>query len=725
MRFQAFIFSLACVALGSCAKNGNLSRGETKAAMPAPLPESLQKLNAQARALGVTETLHGMTIQDPYRALEQRSALTDAWITAQTQRTEDALAKLRDPAREERLAQLLSIGSFGSLAIGGERVFALVREGQREQAALFEMTTSLGEPLLDPLSHGERAAIDWIYPSLSGRFITLGLSNNGDERSTLRVLDVDKRALLADSIAHAKWSSVAWLSDDSGFYYTRYPAEGEPQWNAEEPDSYFPLVLFHRLGSDPKTDIVVWRSERATDFLYGSLSDDDRYLVLHNMRTWTAIDVHLFDRGADAEARALTPEAAHPLRPIVTGIENQTSGVVHQGQLYLLTNIAADRKRIVRAPVDRAADQAAWQDVVPESSATIEGWTIAKDQLLVHTVENVRSHLSLRRLDGTGLTELPLPTAGSVEGLSADPVTGHFAFGFSSFFYPPAIFAKRGAMPEPIYQVPNDLDLASLEITQLRARSKDGTEVPVHLVHKKGMARDAKNPVLLTGYGGFNVALLPDFTRNALYWIERGGVYAVANLRGGSEFGESWHRAGMLEHKQHVFEDFEAVLELLSTSKISAPERIAIMGGSNGGLLVAAAITRAPQRFAAAIANVGLYDMLRYHLFPPAQIWTSEYGDPREPDAARWLAAYSPYHHVVPGTRYPAVLIESADHDTRVHWAHSTKLAARLQEAQGGERPVYFYLEKQQGHGAGTRLHDLVVQYSRAYAFIETQLGVR
>jgi prolyl oligopeptidase len=701
--------------------------------MPAPLPESLQKLNAQARALGVTETLFGMTIEDPYRALEQRSQLTDAWITAQTERTEEAFAKLRDPAREERLAQLLSIGSFGSLAVGGERIFALVREGQREQAALFEITQArepMAAPLLDPLTHGERAAIDWIYPSLSGRFIALGLSHNGDERSTLHVLDVEKRTLLTESIPHAKWSSVAWLSDDGGFYYTRYPAEGEPGWNAEEPDSYFPFVLFHRLGSDPKTDAVVTRSERATDFLYAALSDDDRYLTLHNHHSWTATDVQLFDRGADPKARVLAPDLAHPLTPVVTGLDNQTSGVVHRGQLYLLTNIGADRKRIVRAPVAQAANQTTWQDVVPESAGSIEGWAIAKDQLAVHTVQNVRSHLALHRLDGTPLTELPLPTAGSIEGLSADPLSGRVAFGFSSFFYPPAIFATpivatHSGAPEQLYQVANDLDLAALEITQLRARSKDGTEVPVHLVHKKGMARDGQNPVLLTGYGGFNVALLPDFTRNALYWIERGGVYAVANLRGGNEFGESWHRAGMLEHKHHVFEDFEAVLELLSESGISNPQRIAIMGGSNGGLLVAAAVTRAPQLFAAAIANVGLYDMLRYHLFPPAQIWTSEYGDPREPEAARWLAAYSPYHHVIAGTHYPAVLIESADHDTRVHWAHSTKLAARLQDAQSGERPIYFYLERQQGHGAGTRLQDLVVKYSRAYAFIETQLGVR
>lgn len=705
---------------------------EPPTARPNALPEDLAQLNAQARALGVTETLHGMTVADPYRALEQRSELTDTWIAAQTRRTEQALGGLRDPKREQRLTELLSIGSIGDLAVGGSRVFALIREGEREQAALYEVTQPLGAPLLDPLQHGERAAIDWLYPSPSGRFIALGLSNNGDERSTLRVLDVDTRTLLTDSIGHAKWSSVSWLSDDSGFYYTRYPAQGEPRYDAHEPDSYFPLVLFHRIGSDPKSDAVVWRSESPTDFPFAALSEDDRYLVLHNHRSWTAIDVELFDRGKNPRARAIAPDNAHPLVPVVKGLDRQTSGGVYRGQLYLLTNIGADRKRIVRVPAERAPDQGAWHEVIPEGEGTIEGWTIAHDRLVVHTVQDVRSRLFTVALDGTNTTEIALPTSGSIEGLSADPVTGVTAFGFSSFFYPPAIFMNDAAAPSTAaapapklaYQVQNDLDLGSLEITRLKARSQDGTEIPVSLVHKKALAHDGDTPVLLTGYGGFNVPLLPEFTRNALYWIERGGVYAVANLRGGSEFGESWHRAGMLDQKHHVFEDFEAVLRLLSEAKISKPERIAIIGGSNGGLLVAAAVTRAPALFAAAVAHVGLYDMLRYHLFPPAEIWASEYGDPRQADAAAWLYAYSPYHHVAPGARYPAVLIESADHDTRVHWGHSTKLAARLQDAQAGDRPIYFFLEQKQGHGAGKRLRDLVVQYSRDYAFIEQQLGV-
>jgi prolyl oligopeptidase len=276
-----------------------------------------------------------------------------------------------------------------------------------------------------------------------------------------------------------------------------------------------------------------------------------------------------------------------------------------------------------------------------------------------------------------------------------------------------------------VYQVAHDLGTDRFALSEGEATSKDGTLIHFFYVHRKDMKRDRNNPVLLTGYGGFDVSELPEFTRNALYWLERGGVYAVANLRGGGEYGEAWHRAGMLGNKERVFEDFEAVIRWFSESGVSRPERIAITGGSNGGLLMGAMITRVPEAFGAVVADVGLYDMLRYARFPPAELWTSEYGDPNEPEAARWLFTYSPYHRVRDGTAYPAVLVETADHDTRVHWAHSTKFAARLQEAQAGPAPIYFHMERKQGHGHGVRLSDLVRRYVRRYAFLESALGMR
>ena len=363
---------------------------------------------------------------------------------------------------------------------------------------------------------------------------------------------------------------------------------------------------------------------------------------------------------------------------------------------------------------------------MPEGAGTIDDFALFGDRIAVHTIEDVRSRLSLFDLQGKLVRELELPAGGSVEAFAAAATGDTLAFVASSFFYPPTLFrydARRDAL-ERVTQVTHDVDLHGLTLSRARVRSKDGTEINVQYVHREPLIRDGNQPVLLYGYGGFDVALLPHFTRNALYFLERGGIYAVANLRGGGEFGEAWHRAGMLENKPRVFEDFEAVIRWFAQSGISRPERIAITGGSNGGLLCGALIARAPDAFRAAVTYVGLYDMLRYTLFPPAEIWISEYGDPQQPDAARYLYGYSPYHQLRPGRRYPATLIETAQNDTRVSYVHSAKFAARLQEAQAGPAPIYFYMEHEQGHGRGTRVDDLVRRYDRMYAFLEAQLGM-
>jgi prolyl oligopeptidase len=364
---------------------------------------------------------------------------------------------------------------------------------------------------------------------------------------------------------------------------------------------------------------------------------------------------------------------------------------------------------------------------VPEAAGTIAGWTLLRNAIAVHYVEDVHSSVRVFDLDGRAQGEIALPTRGSVDSISGDRHGDRLALTFSSYFYPPALFDydTRTRTLVRTYQVASDLDTSAYTLDQTRVPSGDGTPINVYYVHKTALAHDGNNPVLLYGYGGFDVSLLPQFTRSALYFIERGGIYAVANLRGGGEFGEAWHRAGMFEHKPQVFDDFEAAIRWFGSSGLSRPERIAITGGSNGGLLVGALVTRAPATFRAAAAYVGLYDMLRYTLFPPAELWTSEYGDPHEPDAARYLHAYSPYHQVQDGAHYPAVLVETADHDTRVHYAHSTKFAARLQDAQAAAQPIYFYMERAQGHGHGTPLHELVRRYARMYGFLEHELGMQ
>lgn len=692
-------------------------------------PSELQRLNARARQGAVTETLHGVDIVDPYRSLESESDETRAWIEAQTTRTEQALGEWAVPGARERLDSLLSIGTIGGPVLAGNRLFYTKREGNREQPALYvrEGDRLRDEPLVDPLTYGERAALDWYYPSPSGRYVAFGISSDGDERSTLRVLDVQSGRVLDDVIEHAKWSAVSWLHSEEGFYYRRYPREGEPGYDASAPDTYHIRVFFHRLGTDPAGDALAFAPGEGTDFPNVQVSEDDRWVVITNFRGWSKSEVFLFDRGRARRGREDVPTAERPLAAIVTDRDHLYYASVHDGRMFIGTNDGAPRYRILAVDPARAADREAWQELVPEGAGTIESFEILRDRIVVHTIEDIASRVRVYRLDGRPDGEIELPGRGEIFGFTGDHESGRMAIGFSSFVHPPALYtwSTRARNLELVDRVESDFDFANVELSQARVRSADGTEINVYYVHPREMPRDGSNRVLLTGYGGFNISLLPGFQRNALYWVERGGVYAVANLRGGGEHGEAWHRAGNLANKERVFEDFEAVIRWFGgESNISRPERIAITGGSNGGLLMGAMITRAPDAFRATVANVGLYDMVRYHRFPPAELWIPEYGSAEDATQLGWLHAYSPYHRVRDGERYPAILITTADHDTRVHWAHSTKFAARLQEATGEPDPsVYFHMVRQQGHGAGMSRSDAVDRYVRLFTFIERFVG--
>ncbi|HJL18662.1 MAG TPA: prolyl oligopeptidase family serine peptidase [Sandaracinaceae bacterium LLY-WYZ-13_1] len=732
MDTRALPLSLAlAVAAGGCGGSTSSPDPEPTTGDETERPErsEVQRLNERAREGAVTETLHGTEVADPYRALESDSPLTQEWIEAQTARTRQALSRWRDPDAAERLDELLSIGVIGSPVVAGERVFYTKREGDREQPALYvrEGGALRDEPLVDPLTYGERAALDWFYPSPSGRYVAFGISESGDERSTLRILDVREGEVLDDTIEHAKWSSVAWLHGEDGFYYRRYPRAGEPDYDPEAEDTYHLRLFFHELGADPAEDSLVFSPAQGTDFPSASVSRDDRWLVVNVFRGWSESDVYLFDRGRRARSRRIAPDDEHPLVEVVTGEEHLYYASVHRGRLYLTHNEGAPRYRVDAVDPDEAADRDAWETVVPEGEGAIEDVAIVRDRIVVHTIEDIASRLSVYRLNGREAGAIELPGRGEIFGLDGDPETGQLAVGYSSFVHPPALFtwSTRETELTEVDRVQTDLDFEDFELTQASVESEDGTSINVWVVHRRGMTRDGSQRVLLTGYGGFNVSLLPGFQRNALYWVERGGVYAVANLRGGGELGEEWHRAGNLGNKERVFEDFEAVLRWLGgESGISRPERVAITGGSNGGLLMGALITRAPETFAAAVSSVGLYDMIRYHRFPPAELWITEYGSADEPAQFEWLMGYSPYHHVREGVEYPAVLVTTADHDTRVHWAHSTKFAAALQEATGQpDPPVYFYMEREQGHGAGTRRSDTVERYVRLYTFVEHHVG--
>jgi len=685
----------------------------------------IARLNATARRGAVSETIHGVRIDDPYRGLEEPSEATQAWIDAQTSRTARALAAHSNPDASARIEALLSIGSLEGASVGGTKIFYEKREGDREQPRLFVIDERGRRPLIDPERFGERAALDWYYPSPRGRYLAFGISERGDERSVLRVLEVSTGEILEEAIERTKWADVEWLRDETAFYYSRYPAPGEPEYDAEHEDTYHRRIFFHRLGEQASADPMVYAPAEGTDFAGVTLSEDERWLVINVFRGWSNADVYLWDRGEAPGARPIRPDASHPLRSIVVGLESVSSGVPLDGRLLLLTNEGAPRYRLLHAPLEAAAGIDSFSELVPERDGTLESFAITADRLALSYIEELSSRLRLFTHQGEPRGEVALPEGGSITSLAAERRGSMLALTFSSYLEAPSLILHDAAADEErvVDRIDSSLDLSGLRIELVYVESADGTRIPLHLIARGDMVRDGTNAVLLYGYGGFNVSLLPTFTRSALYWLERGGVYAVAHLRGGGELGEAWHRAGSLENKERVFEDFEAALSWLTESRISAPARIAITGGSNGGLLMGAMLTRVPERFAAAASYVGLYDMLRYHLFAPAELWIPEYGSPERAEAFRWLHAYSPYHQVRAGTPYPAALIETADHDSRVHWGHSTKFAAALQEATSSERPIYFHMEREVGHGAGTRRSDTVARYVRMYAFLEAALG--
>lgn len=654
-----------------------------------------------------TEVLHGYPVADPYRTLETEAGAA-AWIRVQNRKTQAYLREKGSPEAERRLEDLLSIGVVSSPAVAGGRILYQRRDGDQEQPILVWRRGDREVPLVDPnkLSKRGEVALDWFFPSRSGKLLAYGLSKDGDEESVLRVMAVDGGRDLGLEIPHTRACGLSWLPDDSGFYYTRYPGQG---------GLYHRKVYLHRMGEDPARDTLVFGEGREkTDWPSPVVSDDGERVFVQVSQGWSRSELYMLDHGTTRAVRLFGGEDAR--------VENPTWA---RGKVYALTNFEASRWKLVRFDPGRP-QVADWETIVSEGEGVLEDYRVVGDHLVVHRVVRAVSRLTIFDLDGRSPREVTLPALGSVEELGGERARGPAVFSFSSYFYPPAVMAldPETAAVRVVTQVEAGVATDEYVVEQVDYPSFDGTWIPMFLVHRKDMVRSGDQPTLLTGYGGFNVSLRPGFQRNLLFWLEHGGVFAVANLRGGGELGESWHRAGKREKKFQVFLDFEYAMRFLVRSGITRPARLGIQGGSNGGLLVGAMITRAPHLFAAAIGSVGLYDMIRYHRFPPAELWVDEYGNPEESTDIGYLLGYSPYHQVVDGVRYPAVLLPTADKDTRVHWMHTAKFAARLQEAQAGPAPILFQLKQKQGHGAGKGRSDIIQDYRDRYAFLFSHLKV-
>jgi len=700
-----FIFSIALCAL--------------LVAEDAPSPSAPPK----AKVDPVEETVQGHKIVDPYRYLENADdPATTLWVDQELAYTRSLLDPL--PGRDKinaRLTQLLSIGSIGIPQPGGEYYFYIRRDAGQNQPVLCVREGVNGEDrvLLDinKLSADGTVSLDWWYPTEDGKYFAYGTSPNGSEESTLHILEPATGKTLPDTIVRTNSASLAWLRDDSGFYYTRYPKKGEVP---EGEEVYHRHVFFHALGTDPAKDPLIFGAGRKPeDWPDLSLSDDDRWLLISAADGITRTDLFLLDR-----------QSHNPPVEITAGSNFLYGAEVFRNKLYIMSNEDAPRFRLFVADATNPKRDR-WKELIPQSDAVMQNASVAGGKLLVEYEHNVASELKVFSLEGKNLAAIPQPALGNVYEVSNRHDRNELFFGFQSFTVPPSIYRydlQSGSSTLWARVNAPSIDPSAYDVRQEWYHSKDGTKVPMFIVAKKGLVRDGKNPTLLTGYGGFDISSSPAFSRSTYLWMEHGGVYAVANIRGGAEFGEDWHRAGMLDKKQNVFDDFIAAAEYLIAEKYTSPEHLAIIGGSNGGLLMGAMITQRPDLFRAVVCQVPLLDMLRYQNFKIAKLWTPEYGSADDPRQFGWLYAYSPYHHVKPGVEYPSILFITADSDTRVDPMHAKKMAALMQaEAKNGssrERPILLRIDNKAGHGVGKPVNKLVEETTDTYSFLFWQLGM-
>jgi prolyl oligopeptidase len=670
------------------------------------------------RTVPVVETLHGEPIADPYRWLEDRDdPEVQAWTAAQNALTARTLGAV--PARaaiRERLTTLLRIGALSTPTPARGRYFYQRRDGAQNQPVLYVRDGVHGadRALLDPnvLDAEGTTALDWCHPSDDGGRLAYGLSEGGSEESVLRVMDVATGADLGVRIPHCRACDLAWLPDASGFYYTRYPRDGEVP---EDEAQYHRAVHFHRLGEDPAGDRLIFKPAAKEHWPGVDLSPDGRWLVISVARTFDQTDLYLQDRVAGT-----------PPVPVAKDLPATFEGQVIDERLYVRTNLDAPNYRVFVTEAARPARET-WRLLVPtRDEAVLDGVLVVGTHLVLSYLERATSRLRLADREGTVQRELELPALGSVFGWGGEWDGHELFYGFSSYTVPPSVYRLdlRSGATELWRRVETDVDPSGYEVQQVWYPSKDGTAITMFLVHRRDLVRDGRNPVYLTGSGGFNISMTPAFARSLLLWLERGGVLAVPNLRGGGEYGEAWHQAGMLSRKQNSFDDFIAAAEWLVRQGYTRPERLAAAGGSNGGLLMGAVLTQRPDLFRAVVVQVPLLDMLRYHRFQIARLWIPEYGDPDDPEQFRWLRAYSPYHHVRPGTAYPAVLLATAESDTRVDSLHARKMAAALQAATAGERPVLLRLEQRAGHGAGKPVAKVLEELVDSWSFVFAELGL-
>ena len=667
---------------------------------------------------------HGTKVADPYRWLEDLdTADTKAWVVAQNRLTDAYLAEI--PARQkikERMTKLWNFERYGIPSREGESYFYTKNDGLQNQSVLYTVASLADEPrvLLDPnkLSPDGTIALAGTAISRDGKLMAYGLSASGSDWSEWKVRNVETGQDLPDVIKWVKFSGASWTADGRGFFYSRYDEPKAEGASALAGVNEFQKLYYHRLGTPQAEDALIYERKDQKDWGFsGDVTEDGRYLIIY---VWTGTDARNRIYYKDLKATDST------VVKLLDDFDAAYNFIDNDGPVFWFsTDKDAPRYKVVAIDTRRPG-RANWKTVIPEAAETLEGANVVGDMFIASYLKDARAQVKLFKTGGEFVREVALPGIGSASGFGGKRADKETFYAYSGFTTPTTIYRYDLAKGKSeVYRQPKvDFDPNEYETRQVFYNSKDGTRVPMFITHKKSIKLDGRNPTLLYGYGGFNSSEVPGFGISRLVWMEMGGVYAVANLRGGGEYGKDWHEAGMKLKKQNVFDDFIAAAEWLIANKYTSTPKLAIFGGSNGGLLVGAAITQRPELFGAAIPAVGVMDMLRFHKFTIGAAWTSDYGSPDNPEEFKALYAYSPLHNLKAGMKYPPTLITTADHDDRVWPGHSFKFAAAMQAAQGGAAPVLIRVETKAGHGAGKPTSKVIEEYADMWGFLVRALNM-
>ena len=675
----------------------------------------------------VVDQYQDVSVPDPYRWMENLgSAETVAWIKAQNALSGSYLEKL--PHREALKKRITELWDYPKVTLPfreGGRLFYRKNSGLQRQSVLY-MRRSLNGParvILDPnkMFPDGSTALATYAPSPDGKLMMYAVSEGGADWQTLRVRDLTKLTDLRDNVRWVRFSAVEWTRDGKGFFYSRYPEP--PQGKKLEAALTGHALYYHRVGTPQSQDQLIYqRKDLPGRLAIGDVSEDGRYLVIYVYRGADPRNMLYVKTLGDP----MEPNIGAPVKPLSETDDAEYTYVGNAGTTFFIrTDKDAPNRKVMAFDVRDPAPEK-WRTIIPESKNAIENLTMTGGRLAVQYLVDVQSEVKLFDLNGRETETIALPGVGSVAGLSGRFDSPELFYGFTSPLYPATVFRydRLTKKSTPFEAASPKFDPAAYETKQLWATSKDGTRIPFFVTARTGLTRDGGNPTLLYGYGGFSITTAPSYRPDVPAWLELGGVYVTANMRGGGEYGEAWHKAGMLEKKQNVFDDFIAVAEALVRERYTSPQHLAIMGGSNGGLLVGAAMAQRPELFAVALPAVGVLDMLRYDQFTGGALWVSEYGSPADSAAFRYLRAYSPLHNVRAGVCYPATLITTSDHDDRVVPSHSYKFAATLQAAQGCEKPILLRVETMASHGyrpTDKRIAELADQW----AFTATNTGMK